>query len=316
MTDVRTSKANGVPDILRNIVREGGAWISAGIIGEAANLLDDADTLLGRLAECFGDDETEFADIKLMRDRIAAVDTRARHDATDQSAHAYAGYGETPSASKQCDIEFSSEGESYRCTFKSGHAGQHGQIEVLRKPVDDFTLLPYGGMRMGNNGQYVYGMDLDAALKEIAHLQDSCDESEANLTIAERQVTEARMEFDRHSSETYDQRWIREAKGTLDKLYAFLQAKNVPHAVDTREWIDNALKVLNAYEPPAPKANEQRELTLHDFGYAPGNYSIKCLDCGQEALWCDKRASRCETCAKQALAENRKGLSESENPQS
>lgn len=63
------------------------------------------------------------------------------------------------------------------------------------------------------------------------------------------------------------------------------------------------------------KASKQRELTLHDFGYAPGNYSIKCLDCGQEALWCDKRASRCETCAKQALAENRKGLSESEGEQ-
>lgn len=49
-------------------------------------------------------------------------------------------------------------------------------------------------------------------------------------------------------------------------------------------------------------------LTLRDFGYAPGNYSIKCFDCGQESLFCDKRATRCETCAKQAMTENRSGL--------
>lgn len=81
-----TSNSSNVPEILRRIVRDGSAWPSAGIIGEAANLLDDVDLLLSRLAECFGDDETEFADIKLMRDRIAAVDTRDRHDATDESA--------------------------------------------------------------------------------------------------------------------------------------------------------------------------------------------------------------------------------------
>lgn len=86
----RPSNPCNVPEILRSIVREGNAWPSAGIIGEAANLLDDTDTLLGRLAECFGDDETEFADIKLMRDRIAAIDTRDRHDATDDSARRHA----------------------------------------------------------------------------------------------------------------------------------------------------------------------------------------------------------------------------------
>lgn len=83
-----------VPSILRGIVRDGSAWASAGIVGEAANILDDTDALLGRLAECFGDDETEFADIKLMRDRIAAADTRSRRDATDESAKAHA--HETP----------------------------------------------------------------------------------------------------------------------------------------------------------------------------------------------------------------------------
>lgn len=75
-----------VPDILRNTVDQGYAWPSAGIIIEAANLLDDMDLLLGRLAECFQEEETEFADIKLMRDRIAAVDTRERHVATTESA--------------------------------------------------------------------------------------------------------------------------------------------------------------------------------------------------------------------------------------
>ena len=47
-----------------------------------------------------------------------------------------------------------------------------------------------------------------------------------------------------------------------------------------------------------------RELTLKDFGYAPGNYTFKCLDCGQESIG-DKRAARCETCATQAMRENR-----------
>lgn len=75
-----------VPDILRGIVDNGNGWLSAGIILESANLLDDMDLLLGRLAECFHEDETEFADIKLMRDRIAAVDTRERHAATAESA--------------------------------------------------------------------------------------------------------------------------------------------------------------------------------------------------------------------------------------
>lgn len=50
-----------------------------------------------------------------------------------------------------------------------------------------------------------------------------------------------------------------------------------------------------------------RELTLIDFGYAPGNYTFKCLDCGQESVG-DKRAGRCETCAAQAMRENRSGV--------
>lgn len=75
-----------VPAILRQLASSGSITLSAGIVHEAANLLDDLDLLLGRLAECFDEAETEFADIKLMRDRIAAVDTRQRHAATSESA--------------------------------------------------------------------------------------------------------------------------------------------------------------------------------------------------------------------------------------
>lgn len=75
-----------VPAILRQLVSDGSITLSAGIVHESANLLDDVDLLLGRLAECFHEDETEFADIKLMRDRIAAVDSRERRDATWESA--------------------------------------------------------------------------------------------------------------------------------------------------------------------------------------------------------------------------------------
>ncbi|MDE2097504.1 MAG: hypothetical protein KGL39_09685 [Patescibacteria group bacterium] len=37
---------------------------------EAAQLLEDVERLLGRLAECFGDDETEFSAIAAMRRRL------------------------------------------------------------------------------------------------------------------------------------------------------------------------------------------------------------------------------------------------------
>lgn len=57
-----------------------------------------------------------------------------------------------------------------------------------------------------------------------------------------------------------------------------------------------------------------RELTLHDFGYAPGNYTFKCHDCGQDAVG-DKRALRCETCAAQALRENRRGAEKASGDQ-
>lgn len=59
------------------------------------------------------------------------------------------------------------------------------------------------------------------------------------------------------------------------------------------------------------KPSDGRQLTLKDFGYAPGNYSFRCLDCGQDAIG-DKRARRCEKCAAQALRENRSGLKASE----
>lgn len=86
---VRRCKAmslGSVPAVLRSLASDGSITISAGIVHEAANLLDDIDLLLGRLGECFCDDESEFADIRLMRDRIAAVDTRERHAATHESA--------------------------------------------------------------------------------------------------------------------------------------------------------------------------------------------------------------------------------------
>lgn len=42
---------------------------------------------------------------------------------------------------------------------------------------------------------------------------------------------------------------------------------------------------------------------LLDFGYAPGQYSNVCVDCLKDHQWCDKRAWRCEPCAKRRLRE-------------
>ena len=57
-----------VSGILRRIGL--GNPISSGVINEAAKILDDTELLLGRLAECFGDDEVEFSEIGQMLDRI------------------------------------------------------------------------------------------------------------------------------------------------------------------------------------------------------------------------------------------------------
>jgi len=80
------------------------------------------------------------------------------------------------------------------------------------------------------------------------------------------------------------------------------------HGMITR-WLQTGDPNTVTMRPEEPA----RELTLLDFGYAPGNYTFKCLDCGQEGVG-DKRASRCETCATQALRENRRGAVKASAP--
>lgn len=59
-------------------------------------------------------------------------------------------------------------------------------------------------------------------------------------------------------------------------------------------------------KPYSPLTNEPvgvtEPLTLKDFGYAPGNYMVKCADCGESDFWLDKRAWRCEKCAQARLS--------------
>lgn len=135
MSERIPSNPCNVPEILRSIVREGNAWPSAGIIGEAANLLDDTDALLGRLAECFGDDETEFADIKLIRDRIAAIDTRGRHNATDDSArrHAPETDEDLPGESEPIEQIRARDAASAATWFKEPAVGACGQAFIDRR---------------------------------------------------------------------------------------------------------------------------------------------------------------------------------------
>jgi len=44
---------------------------------------------------------------------------------------------------------------------------------------------------------------------------------------------------------------------------------------------------------------------LKSFGYAPGNYQIKCRSCENVIDHADKRASRCQLCAVKAFEERR-----------
>ena len=43
--------------------------------------------------------------------------------------------------------------------------------------------------------------------------------------------------------------------------------------------------------------NEARAAVSKRYGYAPGNYTIICIDCKKHCDGCDKRAIRCEDCA-------------------
>lgn len=52
-------------------------------------------------------------------------------------------------------------------------------------------------------------------------------------------------------------KWMDEARGTLNHLASFLQAKNVPYRVDWRDWIDEARRVLPAYSPEEPSQHWQ-----------------------------------------------------------
>lgn len=58
---------------------------------------------------------------------------------------------------------------------------------------------------------------------------------------------------------------------------------------------------------PAPLPEKQPK-TLHDFGYAPGNYTGRCCHCKQPMEWVDKRCSCCKSCAEKLLSESTQKL--------
>lgn len=43
---------------------------------------------------------------------------------------------------------------------------------------------------------------------------------------------------------------------------------------------------------------------LLDYGYAPGNYIIKCWHCKEQVWECDKRATSCQQCAEKRMNNN------------
>jgi len=47
----------------------------------------------------------------------------------------------------------------------------------------------------------------------------------------------------------------------------------------------------------APLSKEPSDAELHQFGYAPGSYVSKCLDCEAEIWHVDKRCHVCRPCA-------------------
>lgn len=68
-------------------------------------------------------------------------------------------------------------------------------VEKLRFVPRSHTL------KISKDERYMIGQVAHQAADEIERLQERCVEFSANLTIAERQVTEARMELDRRSAE-------------------------------------------------------------------------------------------------------------------
>lgn len=82
-----------------------------------------------------------------------------------------------------------------------------------------------------------------------------------------------------------------------------------PWVVEKCNWAldaitDAAMRAITGRR--AVEKSQSRELSLIDFGWAPGNYTFICHTCEQEGHG-DKRSLRCETCATAALRDAQNG---------
>jgi hypothetical protein len=116
-----------------------------------------------------------------------------------------------------------------------------------------------------------------------------------------------------HAAETFFNmvcfRWpgaVEQIEDVAGPLREALKVRPVETAGITCPMAGCPNRVIDSHGNIVRPEEPTRELTLHDFGYAPGNYTFKCHDCGQDTVG-DKRALRCKTCAAQALRENRRG---------
>lgn len=135
-------------------------------------------------------------------------------------------------------------------------------------------------------------------------------------------ASDAEKELGRVKEERDNARLARKVSDSLVEdcqrfLYRAEQAE--ARASDAEKKLERVkgLALQGIHEPgPAPRecckhirdvcqsAPEEPALTLHDFGYAPGNYSIICHVCNKSINDCDKRAVTCKSCAEKLVAKN------------
>lgn len=87
------------------------------------------------------------------------------------------------------------------------------------------------------------------------------------------------------------------SEGEVEDLRAALRAAEA-RAAEAERQRDEAQAALEVFRP---KERPEEPPTLKGFGYAPGGYMVKCIDCGDHPIGLDKRAWRCLSCAQKRL---------------
>ena len=130
---------------------------------------------------------------------------------------------------------------------------------------------------------------------EIDALKRACEDAE--MVGVEKGRAESRAEIERLRAAA---RKASNALFNLRQIYNFSEHD---------ESVQRVIAELDAAIKDAPVRKQSLPTDLAAAGFAPGNYAGKCMTCAQKFVG-DKRAWRCEPCARAALKETSDGTNE------